>query len=166
MIYLGIGSNLNGLKKETPLQNCKKALNAIKKEVKVKKISSWYTSMPIPRSNQPWYVNGVIEISTEKKSIELLNFLIDLEKKFGRRRKKRNEARIIDLDILDYKGKILFLKNKLITPHPRMHQRAFVLLPLEEINSEWKHPVNKKKISNLIKRLDKNQQIRKIKDNN
>ena len=74
MIYIGIGSNLNGKNNETPLENCKKALIEIKKETNICKISSWYKSEPIPISNQPWYVNGVVEIKTNKSSIELLNF--------------------------------------------------------------------------------------------
>ena len=60
MIYIGIGSNLNGKNNETPLQNCKKALIELKKEVDICKISSWYKSEPTPVSNQPWYINGVV----------------------------------------------------------------------------------------------------------
>ncbi len=163
MIYIGIGSNLLGLKKETPIQNCKKAVLFIKKKIKIVKISSWYESEPIPISNQPWYVNAVIEINTKKEPIELLNFLLQIEKIFGRTRNKKNESRIIDLDILDYKNIPINYKNKLVIPHPRMHKRAFVLLPLKEINSEWKHPISKIPISKLINNLEKKQRIKKIK---
>ena len=163
MIYIGIGSNLTGLKQETPLYNCQKAIIYLKKEVKVKKISSWYQSQPIPISNQPWYVNGIAEIETKKNPIHLLNFLIKIEKIFGRIRKKKNEPRIIDLDIVDYKNQIVSFNKKLKIPHPRMHQRAFVLLPLRELNPFWVHPESKIKISTLIKELDKNQEIQIIK---
>ncbi len=163
MIYIGIGSNLLGLKKETPIQNCKKAILLIKKKIKIVSVSSWYESEPIPISNHPWYINAVIEINTKKKPIELLNFLLRIEKRFGRTRKKKNESRIIDLDILDYKNIPINYKNKLVIPHPRMHKRAFVLLPLKEINSKWKHPISKITISKLINNLEKKQKIKKIK---
>ena len=79
MIYIGIGSNLNGNNNETPLQNCKNAIKELKKEVNICKISSWYKSEPIPFSNQSWYLNGVVEISTNKSSIDLLGFILSTE---------------------------------------------------------------------------------------
>ena len=162
MIYIGIGSNLNGKNNETPLQNCKKALEELKKEVNICKISSWYKSEPIPVSNQPWYINGVVEISTSKSSIDLLEFVLNTEEFFGRVRKKKNEARILDLDIIDYKKEILYKKNKLIIPHPRMHQRSFVLQPLQELNPKWVHPIKKKGLKELISNLNDKQKIFKI----
>ena len=162
MIYIGIGSNLNGKNNETPLQNCKKALVELKKEVNICKISSWYKSEPIPVSNQPWFINGVIEISTNKSSLDLLEFILSIEKVFGRVRAKKNEARILDLDIIDYKKKILYIKNKLIIPHPRMHERSFVLQPLSELNPKWMHPIKKKGIKELIRNLNDKQKISKI----
>ena len=162
MIYIGIGSNLNGKNNETPLQNCKKALVELKKEVNICKISSWYKSEPIPVSNQPWFINGVIEISTDKSSLDLLEFILSIEEVFGRVREKKNEARILDLDIIDYKKKILYIKNKLIIPHPRMHERSFVLQPLSELNPKWIHPIKKKGIKELIRNLNDKQKILKI----
>ena len=162
MIYIGIGSNLNGKNNETPLQNCKKALVELKKEVNICKISSWYKSEPIPVSNQPWFINGVIEISTNKSSLDLLEFILSIEEVFGRVREKKNEARILDLDIIDYKKKILYIKNKLIIPHPRMHERSFVLQPLSELNPKWMHPIKKKGIKELIRNLNDKQKILKI----
>ena len=162
MIYIGIGSNLNGKNNETPLQNCKKALVELKKEVNICKISSWYKSEPIPVSNQPWFINGVVEISTNKSSLDLLEFILNIEEFFGRLREKKNEARILDLDIIDYKKKILYIKNKLIIPHPRMHERSFVLQPLSELNPKWMHPIKKKGIKELIRNLNDKQKISKI----
>ena len=162
MIYIGIGSNLNGKNNETPLQNCKKAVVELKKEVNICKISSWYKSEPIPVSNQPWFINGVVEISTNKSSLDLLEFILNIEEFFGRLREKKNEARILDLDIIDYKKKILYKKNKLIIPHPRMHERSFVLQPLSELNPKWMHPIKKKGIKELIRNLNDKQKISKI----
>jgi 2-amino-4-hydroxy-6-hydroxymethyldihydropteridine diphosphokinase len=162
LIYIGIGSNLNGKNNETPLQNCKKALVELKKEVNICKISSWYKSEPIPVSNQPWFINGVIEISTDKSSLDLLEFILSIEEVSGRVREKKNEARILDLDIIDYKKKILYIKNKLIIPHPKMHERSFVLQPLSELNPKWMHPIKKKGIKELIRNLNDKQKISKI----
>ena len=75
---------------------------------------------------------------------------------------KRNEARILDLDIIDYKKQIIYKKNKLIIPHPRMHQRSFVLEPLSELNPKWIHPIKKKGIKELIRNLNNKQKILKI----
>ena len=155
-------NNLNGRNNETPLQNCKKALEVIKKELNISKLSSWYKSEPVPVSNQPWFVNAVIEISTNKSPLDLLNFILNIEQNFGRIREKKNEARIIDLDIIDYKKKIIYKKNELITPHPRMHKRSFVLLPLNELNPKWVHPIKKKGIQELINNIKDGQKILKI----
>ena len=162
MIYIGIGSNLLGKNNETPLDNCKKAIAELKKDLNICKISSWYKSQPIPISNQPWFVNGVVEINTNKNSFELLKFILKIEENFGRVRRQINEARILDLDIIDYNRKILYKKNELIIPHPRMHIRPFVLLPLKELNPRWVHPIKKKGINDLIKHVKIKQKIFKI----
>tara|TARA_B100001123_G_C15163139_1_gene968270 strand:- start:2 stop:490 length:489 start_codon:yes stop_codon:yes gene_type:complete len=162
LIYIGIGSNLKGKDNETPLQNCKKAISKLNKEVTISKVSSLYKSEPIPISKQPWFVNCIAKIKTNKSPLELLKFLLNLEEVFGRVRQKKNEARIIDLDIVDYKNQIIYKKNKLITPHPRMHKRSFVLLPLKELCPKWIHPIKKKSIDDLIKDLDNKQRILKI----
>ena len=162
MIYISIGSNLNGKNNETPLQNCKNALKELKKKVNICKISSWYKSEPIPISNQPWFVNGVVKIKTDKSSLDLLEFILNIEESFGRIRKKKNEARVLDLDIIDYKKTILYKRNKLIIPHPRMHKRLFVLYPLRELNPKWIHPIKKKGLKELINNLNVQQKIFKI----
>ena len=69
MIYIGIGSNLSGPDKETPLQNCYNAIEKLKKEVNIDDISSWYESEPVPVSSQPWFINGIIKISTNKSPL-------------------------------------------------------------------------------------------------
>ena len=97
-----------------------------------------------------------------QSSLDLLKFILNIEENFGRTRKKRNEARILDLDIIDYKKKIIFIQNKLIIPHPRMHKRAFVLLPLMELNPKWIHPIKKKGLTELIDNLKEKQKLIKI----
>ena len=77
-----------------------------------------------------------------------------MKKKLGRKRSTINAPRSCDIDIIDYKQKILNLKNNnLILPHPRMNKRSFVILPLFEINKSWKHPKSKKNIANLLNSL-------------
>ena len=86
----------------------------------------------------------------------LMQKCLNIENDLGRNRFKKNEPRICDIDIIDYDKKILkvTINNKLILPHPEMHKRNFVLLPLYEISQSWIHPVKKKKINKLIKLLN------------
>ena len=94
---------------------------------------------------------------TNLKPANLFYVIKNIEKKLGRKKTLINEPRICDIDIIDYKGKIYKLdanNNKLIIPHPRLQDRNFVLFPLFEIQKNWKHPVKKTKIKDLIKKLD------------
>ena len=93
----------------------------------------------MPVSDQPWFVNGVARVETTLDPTALLSLLRRLEQEFGRQRSVRNAARTLDLDIIDYDGKV---ENtpELTLPHPRMQDRAFVLLPLAEIAPGWRHP--------------------------
>ena len=83
-----------------------------------------------------------------------LNSLHDIEKKFGRIRKNINEARIIDLDLIDYSSKIYESKD-ITLPHPRAHLRRFVMQPLYEIEKNWIHPILKTSVTEILKQLDK-----------
>ena len=162
MVLIGIGSNLYSNKFGTPLNNCNEALKEIEKYFKIKKKSSWYKSEPIPKSDQPWFINGIVEIIFDSKDpLELLKKLNQIEKRFGRVRKELNEARILDLDIIDFKSQVITC-TELTIPHPRMHKRKFVLLPIEEINPKWTHPIFKKKINKILEAIDDNQIIIKI----
>ena len=79
----------------------------------------------------------------------------------GKRNKIKNSPRVCDIDIIDYQNIIIEQKN-LKTPHPRMHKRKFVLLPIKEINPKWIHPIFKKKINKILEAIDDNQKIIKI----
>ena len=85
----------------------------------------------------------------------LLENIKNLELQIGRKKKKFDISRVIDIDIIDYRREIV--NDDLILPHPRMHSRKFVLLPMETIAKNWKHPVNKKKIEFLITKIKSNQ---------
>ncbi len=145
-VYIGIGSNL-GKKKENFLE----ALGRVAKipDTKIVKESSFYESEPLGDSKE-WYVNGVIEIETELKPELLLQKLKNIERAMGRKKvRKRWGARIIDLDILLFNN-LIMEKTNLKIPHPEMHKRKFVLVPLSEIAPQVIHPVLGVTISELL----------------
>ena len=122
--------------------------------------SALFETAPVPVSDQPWFINGVLHVKTDMKPADLLNALHKIEHEFGRVRMVRNEARILDLDLIDYDG-MVFDDEALLLPHPRMHQRAFVLLPLQDVMADWHHPISNKSIEDLINEMPAGQQIRK-----
>ena len=125
----------------------------------IKAQSRWYETAPVPISDQHWFLNAVMEIETSLSAAELLLRLHQLEADFGRVRKVRNEARILDLDLIDYNGSV-FDQPDLQLPHPRMHLRAFVLYPIADIMPDWRHPVLNKSVMQLIEEMPEGQDIR------
>lgn len=118
----------------------------------------WLTA-PVPVSDQPWYHNQVVAVETDLKPLALLETLQDIERAFGRQqRAERNAARILDLDLIAYHDEIVD-RPELIIPHPRAHERAFVLLPLREIAPEWVHPVLKTPLPVLLAALPEGQEV-------
>ena len=150
MIIVAIGSNLSSRTYGLPENNCSECLKILRKVFFVRKVSKFYKSEPIPKSDQQWYVNGVVEICTTLYPQDILHKLFLIESYFKRTRKIRNEPRVIDLDLISYKNKIIN-NNSLIIPHPRMHQRKFVIRPICDLDPNWKHPVLKKKANVLLK---------------
>ena len=144
-VYIALGSNL-----EDPFKQIQSAFEEIKKlpETNFLKCSSLYKSKPVGLLNQPDYINAVAEVDTTLTPIELLNKLLKIELQHGRVRTFRNAPRTLDLDILLY-GNLQFSDDRLTVPHPRMTQRAFVLLPLMEIAPHCEIPEHGK-ISQLI----------------
>jgi 2-amino-4-hydroxy-6-hydroxymethyldihydropteridine diphosphokinase len=140
VILIGLGANLAS-RAGPPATTIDAALGALESRgVIVVARSPFYESEPVPRSDQPWFVNAVARIKTVLGPVELLGCLHDVEFSFGRLRRERNEARPLDLDLLDYDG---LLRNSadLLLPHPRLHERAFVLKPLLDVAPEWRHPI-------------------------
>ena len=149
-VYLGIGSNLGTRK--TNIESAKLKLQ--NHQIKIIKCSSNYESESWPDPNNPKYINIILKIKTSIKPLELLRICNLIEIDLGRKRLKKNAPRTCDIDIIDYDKKILNIKNKnLILPHPSMTARNFVLLPLFEIDQNWKHPKSNSNIVKLINSL-------------
>ena len=159
-VFIGLGANLTPVGYRNPRDGCEAALVALQEEgVFPKQTSNWYETAPVPISDQPWYLNAVALATTSGDAAMTLAALHRIEARFGRARGIRNEARVLDLDLLDFDGQ----SNEnpsLMLPHPRMHQRAFVLFPLRELCPNWCHPVSGNSIDNLIAQLPSCQKIR------
>ena len=152
MIFLGIGSNLESQFGDRFL-NIKRTLKLIKYEkIKIKKISNFYETPSYPNKKNPKFINIVIQVDFQSSPEVLLRKILIIEKKMGRTRKNKNEPRTCDIDIIDFNGKILNKKN-IILPHPKAHERSFVLFPLKEICPIWIHPIINKKVDVLIGKL-------------
>ena len=159
--FIALGANLKRFKHLSLQENIQTSLKHFPDYgINVIKISNWYKSEPYPKLSQPWYVNSVAKITTNETSENLINILHQIENLFGRKRNKQNESRTLDLDIIDYNG--IIKTDYPILPHPRMHIRKFVLLPLRDIEPEWLHPNYKTKINDLILQCTDTQKIYKL----
>ena len=159
-LFIGLGANLTPDGYASPREGCIAAVLALADEgVHLSALSQWYESAPVPMSDQPWYLNAVAEATTELDAASTLAALHHIERRFGRVRIERNAARVLDLDLLDFAGMVSDASN-LVLPHPRLHERAFVLLPLGDLCPDWVHPVNGIAIQDLIKMIPTDQQIR------
>jgi 2-amino-4-hydroxy-6-hydroxymethyldihydropteridine diphosphokinase len=116
----------------------------------------------VPRSDQPWYVNGVAELETELGPDELLARLHRIEDEFGRVRTGKNAARILDLDLLLYHDLVTGPPRAAVVPHPRMTERAFVLLPLRELVPGWVDVRSGRSVDALIGLLPPDQECYRI----
>jgi len=161
MILVALGANLPSAAcgpRET-LEAALKRLGA--RGVRVVARSRWYRSAPVPVSDQPLFGNGVVRVETALEPAALLALLRQVEQEFGRRRSVPNAARTLDLDIIDYEGRVENT-SELILPHPRMQDRGFVLLPLAEIAPGWQHPIRGETVESLISALPPGQKAEPI----
>lgn len=151
MILIGIGANLPSSAYGPPLVTCSAAVDALDaRGVTVSRRSRWYSSAPVPPSEQPYYVNGVLEVDTRLSAEALLQALHDVERVFGRCRGERNGARVLDLDLLAYGSLTTDSGAAVEVPHPRMHERVFVLRPLADLAPQWRHPRFGRSITELL----------------
>jgi 2-amino-4-hydroxy-6-hydroxymethyldihydropteridine diphosphokinase len=159
MILLALGSNLPSAHGD-PRETLEAAIGALAAEgVKTPRRSGWYASRPVPPAPQPDYVNGVAEIETGLAPAPLLAMLHRIEAAFGRVRGERNAARSLDLDLIDYDGRSSEPGAVPELPHPRMHERAFVLAPLVELAPDWRHPRLGLSAAALLQRLPEAERV-------
>ena len=154
-VFIGLGANLPHERFGSPRQTLEAALAELaRRGVRTVRVSPWYRTAPVPASDQPWYVNAVAEVASDLSADALLAELHAVEAAFGRARTVPNAARPIDLDLLDFHGEIAAGgPGRATLPHPRMTDRAFVLLPLADLAPEWRHPVSGLSIRTLIEAL-------------
>jgi 2-amino-4-hydroxy-6-hydroxymethyldihydropteridine diphosphokinase len=151
MILIALGANLPS-RSGDPQATLRTALVTIERRgVIVEQVSRFYRSEAWPNPSDPPYVNAVARVRTALSPAELLHLLHAVEEEFGRVRGERNAPRTLDLDLIDYDGRVEQGPPEL--PHPRAASRAFVLLPLCDIAPVWRHPVSGTSVSELIAAL-------------
>jgi len=135
-VYLLLGSNQQIPQKQLTIakKNIAKKIGAIIRQSRIYQTAAW------GNTNQPDFLNQVIIVETSIPAVALMQNILDIEKKMGRLRTKKNAPRIIDIDILFFNKAIIHTKT-LCVPHPRLQERNFVLVPMNEISPNFKHPV-------------------------
>lgn len=162
LILIGLGANLDSPRWGAPRDTLTAALATLQcGGIAILARSSWYRSAPVPPSEQPWFVNAVASVATKLDAPGLLVLMQALEQHFGRVRSVRDEARVLDLDLLDYRGKRIQSPD-LTLPHPRLHLRRFALEPIAEIAPKWRHPTLKLTARKLLVQLDGAQPVERL----
>jgi 2-amino-4-hydroxy-6-hydroxymethyldihydropteridine diphosphokinase len=146
-IYLSLGSNMGDR-----WHNLERALHLLARKMAIVMVSSTYDTAPVGNTRQPRFLNLACEATTSLTPKELLTFIKEIEAAMGRQPGPRNSPRHIDIDILFYGGNVINNAD-LILPHPRLTERAFVLVPLAEIAPDFLHPVIGKKIRQILANL-------------
>jgi len=150
MILIALGANLPSARFGPPRATLAAALDELAKAGVVPQArSSWYESEPVPPSDQPWFINAVARVETPLAPAALMATLHDVEAMLGRQRGAANAARAVDLDLLDYHGAVTGADAWPRLPHPRLVERAFVVLPLAELVPDWRHPVGGRTVADL-----------------
>jgi 2-amino-4-hydroxy-6-hydroxymethyldihydropteridine diphosphokinase len=156
--YIGIGSNIGD-----KVEQCEKAISEIIKVDRHKLLakSSLFKTRPIGYTSQEWFVNGVIKIETDLEPLDLLRSLKAIESRLGRLETFRWGPRTIDLDILFFDEEEIKMEELQI-PHPRLHGRQSVLIPLAELDRSLVHPVLKRTVGELLENLKEDQGVEKL----
>jgi len=156
MIFLGLGSNLPSSYGDR-FANINLAISYLEVYgIQIINKSSFYETYSYPNKEYPKFINVVISIKTDLSIVDLMSLLLFVEERLERKRIKKNDPRTCDVDIIDYNNQVLDFKYKnlnLTVPHKKLIFRNFVLFPLQEISSKWKHPITKENISALIDKL-------------
>jgi len=158
-VYLSLGSNVGDR-----AANLRTAIKRVSSLGDVMAVSSFYETEPVEFAAQPWFLNCVVELDTEKMPKQLLAAILDIEKEMGRRRVLKKGPRTLDIDILLFGNSIIKTKG-LAIPHPAMHERRFVLEPLAEIAPELRHPILKRTVRELRDALQPGQAVERAPKN-
>jgi len=151
MILVALGSNLDS-RAGSPIATLNAALDALTKHsVGIATVSHFYESPAWPDPSDPVFVNAVAHVVTALSPAELLETLHGVEREFGRIRERKNAPRTLDLDLLDYDGRIE--AGPPVLPHPRIAERAFVLVPLADVVPDWRHPGTARSVQELLAAL-------------
>jgi 2-amino-4-hydroxy-6-hydroxymethyldihydropteridine diphosphokinase len=152
MIMIALGGNLP-FGAGQPADTLKRALGELERQgVEIREVSAFYETPAWPDPADPPFVNAVAAVKTSLQPVELLILLHGVETDFGRLRSASNAARTLDLDLLDYDGRVL-AGPELTLPHPRMTTRSFVLVPLRDVALGWRHPVTGQGLAELLAAL-------------
>jgi 2-amino-4-hydroxy-6-hydroxymethyldihydropteridine diphosphokinase len=161
MIFVALGANLPSPVHGGPRETLEAALGALDAAgLAVGQRSAWYETAPVPASDQPWYVNGVAIVTTALGAAAVLETLHGIEAAFGRVRDQVNAPRVLDLDLLAYDD--LVSAGSPVLPHPRLHERAFVLRPLADVAPDWRHPTLGRSIPEMLAAIGPEQTTRRL----
>lgn len=153
-VFILLGTNLG--ERISNLEKAKKEIELI--IGKVTKTSKIYETAPWGITEQPSFLNQVLQISTDLKPTKVLQTILKIEETMGRIREQKWGARLIDIDIL-YFGNEIIQKQNLVIPHPFLHERRFTLTPLVEIAPNFEHPIFQKNNKELLKKCEDNSNV-------
>lgn len=158
-VYLSLGSNIGDR-----ATNIGRAIAELgKRGLRITRKSSLYETEPVEFVDQPWFLNSAIEVKTDLRPAELLKVILEVEQAMRRERRVPKGPRVIDVDILLFDDDVIHTAG-LDVPHPRIAERLFVLVPMNEIAPEAVHPVMKKDMAQLLAETDDSSEVRRVSD--
>jgi 2-amino-4-hydroxy-6-hydroxymethyldihydropteridine diphosphokinase len=160
-VFIGFGSNVGDR-----VDFCDRAVTLLSllPHSQLIGVSLLYETEPIKDGTDPgdgWFLNGVVQLKTDVTPRSLLSVLREIERSLGRDEGNRSGPRTMDLDILFY-GSQVIEEADLIVPHPRLHQRRFVLMPLNELDPSWVHPTRQRTVAQLLAEVHDESEVRLV----